>query len=367
MDGMTEAPSARDQQALVTAIEHLTEATSVADVGRIVRSAARQIAEADAAAFVLREEDHCAFVDEEAPVPLVKGSRYALAECASGWAMLNQTSLAIPDIHQDERVADALKATFVRSMAVFPIRPSDPVAAVGVYWAESRLPTARQHAWLETLARTASTAIANVRLVEALAHALAAAEQARQEAEFAQDELRHRVKNAYATAQAVARLRLPPEQAERMQAPLVALARTQDLLDRQLAHRPEVDLKDLAWAELEAYAGGAAGRVTLDGPPLALPGRKATALALLLNEAATNSLKHGALSAEGGRLTLAWRVQDGRLRLEWVERGGPPVAPPKRESFGSRMMERVVTRNLGGVLTRRFPPEGLELGLDVPL
>jgi two-component sensor histidine kinase len=47
------------------------------------------------------------------------------------------------------------------------------------------------------------------------------------------------------------------------------------------------------------------------------------------------------------------------LRLRWAERGGPPVEPPRRRGFGTRLLERVLATEPGGGVTTTFAPDGL--------
>jgi two-component sensor histidine kinase len=61
-------------------------------------------------------------------------------------------------------------------------------------------------------------------------------------------------------------------------------------------------------------------------------------LSLALHELATNAVKYGALSAAGGRVSLAWALADGVMRLVWREAGGPPVAPPRRRGMGTQLL-----------------------------
>ena len=74
-----------------------------------------------------------------------------------------------------------------------------------------------------------------------------------------------------------------------------------------------------------------------------VPGPKATDLALLLHELSTNAVKYGAWSDGGGHVTIRWRRADDALWLDWHEAGGPPVAPPARQGFGSRMIGALAT------------------------
>jgi len=83
---------------------------------------------------------------------------------------------------------------------------------------------------------------------------------------------------------------------------------------------------------------------------------------MVFHELATNSLKYGALSQPGGRLTLRWSVNDDddQLVLAWREKGGPTITGGPREGrFGSQLIEAIVTPQLGGRLSRRRLAEGL--------
>ena len=92
-------------------------------------------------------------------------------------------------------------------------------------------------------------------------------------------------------------------------------------------------------------------------------------LFLVLHELATNAAKYGALSVEAGEILIAWSLPDDgrRLDLTWTERGGPPVTPPASRGFGSKLIERIVTRSLGGSMTIDYPASGLEARLMLPL
>ena len=50
-----------------------------------------------------------------------------------------------------------------------------------------------------------------------------------------------------------------------------------------------------------------------------------------------------------------------------IERGGPPVFAPKRQGFGTRLLERGVARDLGGEASLNYSPKGLTYMLRVPL
>jgi two-component sensor histidine kinase len=108
----------------------------------------------------------------------------------------------------------------------------------------------------------------------------------------------------------------------------------------------------------EHLAGGSA-RFDIAGAPLRLGPRAALALAMALHELGTNAAKYGALSVEGGRVSIAWSLDGDRLRLEWRESGGPPVEAPVRRGFGSRLIERGLEADLGGGAALHFDQAGL--------
>ena len=163
---------------LVAAIERLSAARSLDEIVEIVRTSAGLIAEADGVTFVLRDGDRCHYVAEKAISPLWAGMRFPMASCISGWCMLNKCTAVIPDIYADARVPhDAYRPTFVNSLVMVPIRVEEPLAAIGSYWAEKRAPDPETVKLLETLARSASTAMANIQLFSSLAASEAQARQ----------------------------------------------------------------------------------------------------------------------------------------------------------------------------------------------
>lgn len=163
------------QSRLVAAVQELSLVRSVGAVQEIVRRTARELVGADGATFVLRDGDKCHYADEDAISPLWKGQRFPMSACISGWAMLNARSVMIPDIYVDPRIpADAYRPTFVKSLAMVPIRIESPIGAIGVYWARSRQTTAEEIAVLQALANTTSVAMENVRVYTELEQRVAA-------------------------------------------------------------------------------------------------------------------------------------------------------------------------------------------------
>jgi putative nucleotidyltransferase with HDIG domain len=154
---------------LISVVQRLSLARSLEEIQEIVRTGARQLTGADGATFVLRDGDTCFYADEDAIEPLWKGQRFPLGQCISGWAMLNKRSVAIEDIYVDERIGhSAYRPTFVKSLAMVPIRTLDPVGAIGNYWARQREPTVGDIELLQALADSTAVAIESVRVYEEL-------------------------------------------------------------------------------------------------------------------------------------------------------------------------------------------------------
>lgn len=150
---------------LIGVVQELSHARSIEGITEIVRVAARSLTGADGATFVLRDGDQCYYVEENAVAPLWKGRRFPMSACISGWVMLNARQAVIEDIYTDTRVpADAYRPTFVKSLAMVPIRRSAPIGAIGNYWSARRLPTQEEVAILQALADTTSVALENAEL-----------------------------------------------------------------------------------------------------------------------------------------------------------------------------------------------------------
>lgn len=138
----------------------LAGAGSLDEVLEIVRGQARAIANADGVAVIRREGDEVAYVGEDAIAPLWTGQRFPIRQCVSGQAILSGRPIMIPDINHDHRVPlGAYLATFVQSMAVFPLGTPGPVAALGLYWREPGTLGRDVEALMQWLAQGANAAL----------------------------------------------------------------------------------------------------------------------------------------------------------------------------------------------------------------
>jgi PAS domain S-box-containing protein len=188
------------------------------------------------------------------------------------------------------------------------------------------------------------------------------------------DELNHRVKNTLATVQAIAMRTLRGEANRDLynafQNRLRALAAAHDVLTREKWTGAEI--YEISAGQLVPLAGPIGARIRLSGPSLRLSTKASLALAMGLHELAINALKYGALSNEAGQVLIDWEVipadRSPLLKLTWTERQGPPVSPPTQTGFGAQLIERILARDVAGVVRLDFnDPRGVCCTIETPL
>lgn len=189
------------------------------------------------------------------------------------------------------------------------------------------------------------------------------------------NELNHRVKNTLSTVQSIVSQSLrteinPAIIRESIESRLFALSRSHDLLTRE--NWESAGLLDVVNAALEPFgvANGRSERFRVTGENVRFPPKAALALGIAFHELATNAVKYGAFSGETGCILIDWTIKpaaDGdRLVLVWSEEGGPPVSPPNRKGFGSRVIERGLAFELGGTTRLDYRPDGVVCTIDIP-
>ena len=186
------------------------------------------------------------------------------------------------------------------------------------------------------------------------------------------NELNHRVKNTLATVQSMAAqtMRSEPDPSaayEKFESRLLSLSQVHDVLTRESWHG--AGLAEVAERALEPFSSLSSGQIAINGPVVWLQPGAALTMALVFHELATNAVKYGALSVDTGRVDLEWNLdpEDGLLRLKWVESGGPPVAPPTRKGFGSRLIERGLRGEFHGSAVTEYHPSGVVCTMEAHL
>jgi PAS domain S-box-containing protein len=179
-------------------------------------------------------------------------------------------------------------------------------------------------------------------------------------------EAEHRSKNVLATVQAavnLSRADTSEDLKKAIEGRIQALANVHSLFveSRWIG----ADLSAIAAQELGPYS--AQGRVAIEGPAVLLEPNTAQAFAVSLHELATNAAKYGSLSENMGQVGLEWAQNaDRELVLRWTETGGPPIEPPTRKGFGSRVITGMIEQ-LKGKVRFDWQPGGLVCEISVPV
>lgn len=186
-------------------------------------------------------------------------------------------------------------------------------------------------------------------------------------------ELEHRMKNTMAMVGAIANQTFrsastKDEARDIFGARLQALNQAHDILTR--SSWTSASMPAVIDGALAPYRSGE-GRIRVSGPEIELTAKQALSLALAIHELATNATKYGALSVPGGTLSIDWDCVGSDagqfLQFEWREAGGPPVLPPTKRGFGSRLIEGTLASDFGRSVKIEFLPDGLVCGFKTRL
>ncbi len=195
-----------------------------------------------------------------------------------------------------------------------------------------------------------------------------------QRQDFMMAELDHRVKNNLAAVISLAEQTGRgstgyKEFLDKFMGRVRAMSRMHSVLAR--SRWKGADLRTLVTQTLEAFGSGAAGKSAVTGESIMIGPRAAQAMAMALNELATNAMKYGALSNATGSVLVDWTVAtekgERQVSVRWEERGGPQVTPPERRGFGSQLIEGTIAYELRGTVRTEYAPSGVVCTMVAPL
>jgi two-component sensor histidine kinase len=265
-------------------------------------------------------------------------------------------------IHPADR--DRVRAAFIATRAV-----------AGSYEIDFRIMIGDEVRWISARGQGADAGIIERRMFGIFLD-VTGRKQAEEGSELLAGEMSHRVKNLLAIASTLTTITSrSADSIEHMTQELTqrlsALGRAHDLV-RPLpgSQGTAALLGDLLSVLLAPYDDHAAfsGRIRVAVPRTGVGQRSATSLAMIFHELATNSAKHGALSSEAGSLDITGASDDETLTLVWAETGGPPVdGQPTMDGFGSKMMFKNLSSQLGGAIEYDWQPTGLVATLPMKL
>jgi PAS domain S-box-containing protein len=173
-------------------------------------------------------------------------------------------------------------------------------------------------------------------------------------------EVNHRAKNMLGVVLAIARQTTstsPRDFLGKLTQRIQSLSVNLDLLVKN--EWQGVDLEPLVHAQLAYFSDSIGTRIAIEGPELRLSKEAAQGIGMALHELATNAIKHGALSNEQGRITIAWMCDDNVFSIFWQEHGGPAVEPPTRRGFGNTVLTTLAEAAVSGKVSVDYKPDGL--------
>lgn len=206
--------------------------------------------------------------------------------------------------------------------------------------------------------------------VGALFRDITARKQAEEQRELLTHELSHRVKNSLAVVQALARRPVAKDMTvtqyrDSLLGRIQALALAHDQLLE--TNWESADFKTLIEESLSAYQKPGENDLKIAGPPLRLTPKQGLGIALILHELATNAAKYGCLSTQRGRLAVTWEFEKGSdICLRWEESDGPAIPVDAQKGFGTTLIQRASSYELGGKSELLFRPQGLVVKITFP-
>ncbi len=280
------------------------------------------------------------------------------------WGVPNTTEVTFEDlsahIHPADR--DRVRAAFAATRAI-----------MGQYEIDFRIMIGEEVRWVSARGQGEDEGMLD-RTMFGIFLDVTGRKQAEESNELLAGEMSHRVKNLLAIASGLTSITSrnassTEDMARQLTNRLTALGRAHDLV-RPLPGQGRKDalLGDLISVLLSPYddLGAFSGRIRVSVPRMAVGEAAATTLALIIHELATNALKYGALSSDEGTLDVSSPSHEDEVVVVWTERGGPPVASPTGQGgFGSKLINRAMSAQLGGSISCDWAEEGVIVTLKM--
>jgi PAS domain S-box-containing protein len=313
----------------------------------------------------------------QAEADLVESRRQLLVESGLLEAVVQQAPIGIAIVY-----SDGSQTVNTRLEQMFGVRLNEPggVEALGIYvrgrsFAEYLVEQRNRAGELrryEVTTTPISDAGGGVLATLALVTDVEERKKAEEERALLNRELSHRLKNTLTIVQSITTqtLRLAPDVRSAQQtvtSRINALAAAHDTL--LTGHRDAAPILDLVDAATAVHSE--AGRIRISGPPIVVGPQAALAMSLVLHELSTNALKYGALSVPEGHVDVQWYVDSTAegdvLRFTWQEANGPPVSPPAKRGFGTRLIEIGFGGDSRKSSSIDFRPSGLFYEMVAPI
>jgi two-component sensor histidine kinase len=183
-------------------------------------------------------------------------------------------------------------------------------------------------------------------------------------------EMQHRVNNTLTTVLAImnATFRQSPTMdgfRQSFAGRIAALSKTHAVLTQ--SEQSSLPFAQLLENELGMFMDGDASRIQLSGADFTLSERVAVPVSMAIHELATNAAKYGALSPNGGKLSISWKLSQDVAHLHWREADVPMPTARTRTGFGTRLLKDILPKQIGGKFAIDYLPDGVQVTFSFPV
>lgn len=195
---------------------------------------------------------------------------------------------------------------------------------------------------------------------------------AEEQRELIARELQHRIGNIFSVVSSLISMAARAEPAaakfaDEIVARIASLNRAHGIVLDAKSGESSDNLPDLIGRLIAPYNADGEARISVAGDKVDIGRSSSTSIALIIHELATNAVKHGALSAPAGNVRIDVKSSGERVILRWEERDGPVIiGSPKRQGFGSLLVDRAAKAQLGASMQFDWKPAGLVVEIEIP-
>lgn len=282
----------------------------------------------------------------------IKKPNLKLGESVAGRAVVEGTPISVLDVRKTPgyRYPDIAKREGLCSLIALPLIVKGKVIGVlNCYTARPHVFTEEEITLLTALASHAAIAIENAKLMVRSAII---------------QEMHHRVKNSLQTIASLLRLQIRYGKFDSVEQVLtesinriLAIASVHELLSGE--NLDNVSVKKVADGILSATGRSLVApdkhiEMSVEGSDVMLTSRKATSVALILNELVQNAVEHGFKAQNDGRIAIEVKEDAGMVRLSVINDGEPLATRfdlRHNRSLGLQIVESLVHDDLNGAFT----------------
>lgn len=282
----------------------------------------------------------------------IKKPNLKIGESVAGQAIMEGHAVTVLDVRKapSYRFPDIAKKEGLCSLVAVPLQvKGKTIGVLNCYTARAHVFTDEELSLLTALASHAAMAIENSKLKVRSAVI---------------SEMHHRVKNSLQMIASLLRLQVRYGKFDSAEQVLnesinriLAIAAVHELLSSE--NLDDVNIRKVGEVILNATGGSLLPpdkrvEMRVEGANLMLTSRKATPVALILNELVQNAIEHGFKNTENGKITIRLQEEDETIRMIVTNDGDPLPLDfdiKQNRNLGLQIVENLVFDDLSGTFT----------------